>query len=45
VADSSGISTQPSGFFGAAAPLLAKAIKDSFSSDLSALKAQLETQA
>lgn len=36
---------EPGGFLGVAGPLVAKTIKDSFSSDLSALKAQLEAPA
>lgn len=33
---------EPGGFFGVAAPLLSKAMKDSMSNDLDALKARLE---
>ena len=36
---------EPGGFFGVAAPLLRKAIKDTMSSDLQALKTQLEARA
>jgi uncharacterized protein YndB with AHSA1/START domain len=36
---------EPGGFFGVAAPLLRKNIKDTMTSDLKTLKAQLETQA
>ncbi len=36
---------EPGGFFGVAAPLLRKAIKDTMSNDLDALKTQLEARA
>jgi uncharacterized protein YndB with AHSA1/START domain len=37
--------SEPTGFYAAAGPLMAKAIRDSFSSDLNSLKAHLETPA